>query len=230
MPLQKDLKRLVRARMLKTGEAYTAARAQILRKSRPAIAKRKTVTPSIDTAVLAGLASDAALKEKTGCGWERWARTLDQFGAAAMTHRDIARLVSETFKVPGWWAQTVTVGYERIRGRRAVGQRVDGSYEASKSKTFNVPVERLFEAWADARERRRWLDETGVKIRSSTTPKAIRLAWNDGGIVNAWFTPKGATKSTVAIAHTKLPDRAASERQKRYWSERMTALGELLGR
>src|SRR3954467_11720027 len=34
MPKQKDLKRLVRARMQKTGEAYTAARAQVLRKPR----------------------------------------------------------------------------------------------------------------------------------------------------------------------------------------------------
>jgi hypothetical protein len=32
MPTQKDFKRLVRARMAKTGEAYTAARAQLLRK------------------------------------------------------------------------------------------------------------------------------------------------------------------------------------------------------
>src|SRR5215218_2944556 len=34
MPRQKDLKRLVRARTQKTGEAYTAARAQIVRKQR----------------------------------------------------------------------------------------------------------------------------------------------------------------------------------------------------
>jgi hypothetical protein len=31
MPRQKDLKRLVRARMKKTGEAYTTARSQILK-------------------------------------------------------------------------------------------------------------------------------------------------------------------------------------------------------
>jgi hypothetical protein len=231
VPQQKDLKRLVRTRMQKTGEAYTAARAHILTKARQKIAPKTpkaTLPPAIDYAALAGLTSDAALKEKTGCGWERWVKTLDQFGAAAMTHRDIARLVSEKFKVPGWWAQTVTVGYERIRGRRAIGQRVDGSFEASKSRTFNVPVDELFDAWADARARRRWLDEAGVKVRTSTKPKAIRLAWTDGAIVNAWFTPKGAAKSTVAIAHTKLPDRASSERQKHYWSERLTALGEFL--
>ena len=37
MPRNKDLKRLVRARMQKTGEAYTAARAQIVAKPRSRI-------------------------------------------------------------------------------------------------------------------------------------------------------------------------------------------------
>jgi hypothetical protein len=32
MPINKDFKKLVRARMSKTGESYTAARAQLLRK------------------------------------------------------------------------------------------------------------------------------------------------------------------------------------------------------
>jgi hypothetical protein len=35
MPTQKDLKRLVRARMKKTGESYTAARARLLAKRPP---------------------------------------------------------------------------------------------------------------------------------------------------------------------------------------------------
>src|SRR6266566_1826701 len=40
MPQQKDFKRLVRARMKKTGEAYTAARAQLIRKPKPGSAPR----------------------------------------------------------------------------------------------------------------------------------------------------------------------------------------------
>ena len=50
----------------------------------------------------------------------------------------------EKYKVPGWWAQTVTVGYERIKGLRAVGQRRDGTFEANKSRTFAVPLARLY--------------------------------------------------------------------------------------
>ncbi|CAN5701216.1 hypothetical protein BH23GEM1_BH23GEM1_01270 [soil metagenome] len=52
----------------------------------------------------------------------------------------------------------MTVGYERINGLRARGQRRDGSYEASKSRTFNVPVARLFDAWANPALRKKWLN------------------------------------------------------------------------
>ena len=37
MPIQKDFKRLVRSRMKKTGEAYTAARLQVLKKREPIV-------------------------------------------------------------------------------------------------------------------------------------------------------------------------------------------------
>jgi hypothetical protein len=221
MTRNKDLKRLVRARMKKTGEAYTSARAQITRKS-SSIPKQK-----IDYAKLAGM-SDAVIKERTGCTWERWVKALDHKGADKMSHREIALLVSEKYKVPSWWTQTVTVGYERIKGLRARGQRRDGSYEATKSRTFNVPVTTLFTAWKDANIRKRWLDEAGVKVRTATAPKSLRLGWSDGTIIAVGFYPKGRTKSSVAVQHPKLPDRDAAVRLKKYWSERLDALGEAL--
>ena len=103
----------------------------------------------MDYAALAGM-SDEKVKAKTGCTWERWVYALDRHGAEQMSHRDIAALVNEKYKIDGWWSQTVTVGYERIKGLRARGQRRDGTYEATKSRTFNVPVTTLFDAWADA--------------------------------------------------------------------------------
>ena len=72
MPRNKDLKRLVRARMSKTGESYTAARARVLARS---AAERKTASaaatraasappaPKVDYARLAGMA-DATIKAK----------------------------------------------------------------------------------------------------------------------------------------------------------------------
>jgi len=241
MTRNKDFKRLVRARMKKTGEAYTAARAQITtkpkRKSGSAdtadASPRPTAASSTPTnyAKLAGM-SDDSVKAKTGCPWDRWVRALDHHGAAEMTHREIAALVNTKYKIDGWWSQTVAVGYERIKGLRARGQRRNGTYEATKSRTFDVPVTSLFDAWANATTRRRWLNGTSVKVRTATPPKSMRLDWTDdgingrGGIVAVGFTAKGKSKSAVALAHTKLPDRETADRFKQYWSERLDTLSE----
>jgi len=215
--------------MKKTGEAYTAARAHLLAKPRARTASKtaRASAPKIEYAALAGT-SDATIKAKTGCTWERWVGALDYVGAKEMSHREIAALVNKKYKVDGWWAQTVTVGYERIKGLRARGQRRDGTYEASKSRTFDVPVTTLFEAWADASVRRRWLDGESVKVRTATAPKSMRLGWSDGSIIAIGFQAKGKSKSSVAVQHTKLPDRETADRLKQYWSDRLSALGEAL--
>ncbi|MEO8192898.1 MAG: hypothetical protein ABI681_03535 [Gemmatimonadales bacterium] len=230
MTQDKDLKRLVRARMKKTGEAYTTARAQITRKpkAKTTVAPAPAQSPTQkDYATLAGM-SDATIQAKTGCTWEKWVKSLDHHGAGKMSHTDIAAMVNKKWKIDGWWSQSVTVGYERIKGLRARGQRRDGTYEAGKSRTFNVPVTTLFDAWSDASIRRRWLDGASVKVRTATAPKSMRLGWTDGGIVAVWFTAKDKSKSSVALAHTKLPDRETADRLKKYWSERLDALREVL--
>ena len=238
MPRNKDLKRLVRARMSKTGESYTAARAHVLAKSssKPrttalrATESRKTSVaraPRPNYAALAGY-SDEVLKARTGCTWERWVGVLDYYRADKMAHRDIAALVNKKFKIEGWWSQAVTVGYERIKGLRARGQRRDGSYEANKSRTYNVPAGTLFDAWANARVRGRWLDGEIGKVRTSTAAKSMRLDGKDGSIVAVGFWPKGPSKSAVSVQHTKLRDQETATKLKKYWGERLDALRDVL--
>lgn len=224
MPTQKDLKRLVRSRMKKTGESYTAARAQLLKK-KPSTHKK--LPEPAEYARLAGMSEDA-VKAKTGCNWERWVNTLDRFGADKMPHCDVAQLVHDKFKIDGWWAQTVTVGYERIRGLREIGQRRDGAYEANKSKTVAVPIAKLYSAFSTKRTRDRWLADKDLKIRTSTREKSMHITWDDGTLVQVYFTKKGPAKSQVAIQHTRLPDKAAVTKMKEYWAERLGELAKQL--
>jgi hypothetical protein len=181
----------------------------------------------IDYATLAGR-SDAVLEEKTGCTWERWVKTLDHVQAYTWSHREIVTYIHEKYDVPGWWAQAVTVGYERIRGLRAVGQRRDGSFEASKSRTFAVPLVRLYRAFHDSRTRARWLPGVDLTVRTATRGKSMRITWPDRTSVEVGFTSKGPAKSQVAVQHGKLPDRAAQTRVKQYWAERLDALKGIL--
>ena len=215
MPRQKDLKRVVRARMEKTGESYTTARLYLVKKKEE---------PEPDYAALAGM-SDETIKSKTGRDWRQWTRVLDAEKCAEKPHRKIAQYVS-SLGVQAWWTQAVTVGYERIRGLRAIGQRRAGFYEASKSRTFPVPVSKLYAAFATARVRAKWLQEK-VSVKSSSANKRMRIAMPDGTPVEIYFTPKGEAKSAVAVQHSKLPDKATADKMKAWWTERFDALAEL---
>lgn len=232
MPTQKDLKRLVRARMQKTGEAYTAARRQLLsHKTNPAPVATAAPLPAAlpqapaptDYARLAGM-SDAALKAKTGCTWEKWVYVLDKAGAASWPHREIAQYVHEKYKVPSWWTQTVTVGYERIKGLRAIGQRRGGDYEAHKSKTFALPLARLYRAFSDKRLRAHWLPGVSPEIRTAVRNKSMRVTWPDGTRVEFYFLAKGRGKSSVAVQHVGLKDKAAATAAKKDWEGRLAEL------
>ena len=220
MPNQKDLKKIVRTRMQKTGEAYTTARLHIVKN------KDKQAAPPPNYAELAGM-SDEAVKKATGRDWAEWVKTLDAVQAAEKPHREIAEYV-KSLGTPDWWSQGVTVGYERVRGLRDMGQRRGGSYEASKSRTFAVPVETLFDAVAKAPKRKRWLP-IEMKVRTSTPHKTIRASFDDGTLVQFYFVDKGG-KSTITVQHQKLADKEAVNQTKQSWVERFDALAELLGK
>jgi hypothetical protein len=222
MTIDKDRKRVVRDRMRKTGESYTAARAQVLSQPSP----RESRMSAAVMAERAGMA-DATIKARTGRSWLEWVRTLDADNASTLQHRDIARIVSGKHGVPGWWSQSVTVGYERIKGLREQGQRRGGAYEASKSRTFDRPAAAVFRAWSVAARRRQWLG-VEVKVRTATPAKTIRLQWPDGTIVIGYLTPKGGAKTQLAVTHTKLATKAAAETAKAEWAERLTALARFL--
>jgi hypothetical protein len=219
MTRQKSFKRLVRTRMEKTGESYTAARATLLAAEEPKVTEGPTLTMS-----------DEAIRRRTGRGWEAWFDLLDEWGAAERPHKEIARWLGEAQGVDGWGAQSVTVSYERARGLRAVGERPDG-FSITAQKTVAVPVERLYDTFLDESLRERWLPDDELRERTATKPKSARFDWGDGGTrVIVGFESKGDAKSTVALEHERLPDAVEAERMKAFWRDRVAALKQVLER
>ncbi|MFE9689467.1 hypothetical protein [Micromonospora sp. NPDC005806] len=225
MTSQKSFKSRVRARMGRTGESYTTARRQVLAKATPD-------TPATDAARGRGQLdriSAALLRERTGHDWDAWFARLDAWGAVERTHTEIARWLVTAHEVPGWWAQTITVGYEQSRGLRAPGQRRGGGFETSGSRTVAVPVTVLFDAFADETLRRRWLPDVDVRVRTATAPKTFRADWAGGPTrIAVGFTPLGDAKARVAVLHEKLTDAGEADRLKAYWRDRLAALKQLL--
>jgi hypothetical protein len=216
MTRQRSFKRLVRTRMEKTGESYTTARAQLL-------AGAEAATGGAGAPLVV---SDEVIRERTRRGWEEWFDLLDEWGASDRPHREIARHVAAELDIEplGWNAQAVAVSYERARGLREVGERDDG-FAITASKTVAVPVERLYDAFAEESLRVRWLPDGELRTRTATKPKSARFDWGDGETrVNVTFLAKGEGKSTVAVEHARLADAEEAERMKALWRERLNAL------
>jgi Domain of unknown function (DUF4287) len=215
MTRQRSFKRLVRLRMEKTGERYAAARAALLAAAEPKTAGAPTL-----------MVSDEVIQRRTGRGWEEWFDLLDDSGAVAKPHGEIARWLASEHGVDGWSAQSVTVSYERARGRRAVGEHSDG-FAITISRTVAVPVDRLYDAFVDASQRKRWLPDGRLRERTATKPKSARFDWDGGPTrVIVGFQAKGDAKSVVDLEHARLPDAEEAERMKAYWRERIAALKE----
>ena len=91
-----------------------------------------------------------------------------------------------------------------------------------------MPLARLYRAWKDPRERKRWLGETPFTVRTARANKSLRITWTDQTSVEVLFYAKPGGKSQVAIQHRKLPDRDSGLRIKAFWSERLDALAGIL--
>ena len=217
MTTQKSFKRLVRARMAKTGESYTSARRSLL----AAEEAKANDAPALTV-------SDEVIRRRTGRGWEEWFELLDGSGAVERPHAEIARWLGSEHAVDGWSGQSITVSYERARGLRAVGEHADG-FVASASKTVAVPVDRLFDAFVDESLRERWLPGVELRERTASRPKSARFDWGGGETrIVVDFNAKDEAKSVVSLEHRRLPDAADAARMKAYWRERVGVLKEVL--
>jgi hypothetical protein len=232
MTRQKSFKGRIRARMDKTSESYTTARRQLLAKSAAEAPPEPTSRPGGPVADTPGARrpySDEVIRRNTGRVWDEWFALLDAWGAAQRPHPEIARWLVEEHAVGGWWAQGVTVAYEQARGLRDPGQRRGGLYEVNASKTVAVPVERLYEAFADPAVRGRWLPDATFEVRTARPPRSIRANWDDGSTrLLVAFTAHGEAKSQVAVTHERVPDAPTADRLKAFWRERVAVLKQVL--
>lgn len=180
--------------------------------------------------LVAGRPGEDAVRRATGQSWAHWFGWLDRAGASALNHRTIAHELGAAHpSLSPWWRQMITVHYERARGLRVKHQKCDGSFSASASKTIAAPVAAVFEAWRDARRRRRWLAGAPVRIRRSRSNQSLRLVWDGGPTeIDVQFSARGRGKTVVALDHERLPDAATVARQKSYWRPALDRLKALL--
>jgi hypothetical protein len=174
------------------------------------------------------LTSGEAARKATGLSWDEWGEVLDGWGARERSHGEIVKWLMTERGVGSWWAQTVTVEYERARGLRTPGSGRDGLYTVSVSKIVDASVEELFRAVTDPGLREGWLPDGLLTERTTQPHRSARFDWADGTTrVNIGFVDKG-TRAQIALAHERLPDQETADRTKQYWRDRLDRLKQLL--
>jgi uncharacterized protein YndB with AHSA1/START domain len=98
----------------------------------------------------------------------------------------------------------------------------------NKSKTIGVPLAKLYGAFATKRARDRWLGEVELEVKKATRGKTIRMLWEDGTPLEAYFDSKGKAKSVVTLQHRNLASKEAADRMRDFWTGRLGALAGLL--
>ena len=169
---------------------------------------------------------EQAFAAATGRSRAEWFALLDAQSAAGWPHRDIAAWLTGVHGVDAWWAQGITVGFEQARGTRVPGQRQDGLFEASVSRTLRADPEDVWALVADPDRRTLWLDAP-VQVTGETPLASVRWTMPDGTRVVGRLVPvrPGATRFTAQ--HQRLPDGAAAAASKAFWAERLTVLAKL---
>jgi len=192
-----------------------------------------------------GRVSSESVREGTGRGWQDWLAVLDVAGAADWDHKQIvAHLEREHPEVSPWWRQSVTVGYERARGKRVVGQTAATGFQIGVQRSVAATVTQVWELITSRPEL--WLGEGATvafdegeryevppgddapgasgEVRVVKPGDRLRMTWQPEG----WAAPAtlqlrlseaGSGKTAIHAHLERLPDTDARETMRQRWRE-----------
>jgi hypothetical protein len=224
MTSQESFKQRVRARMATTGERYTAARQALIDQAEArGTARRRSWQSEPET-------GDDAVVAATGRSWDDWVDLIEADGPLSTPpsmgdHRAIAAWLGEHHGLDGWWAQTVTGGFERITGIRLPYQRPDGTFTAGRSATVRVDHDDLRAVLLDDDGRADLFPGRRAELLSKRSAKAIRLAVGPG-VARIQLQPVDDERVTVSVAHERLPTFDDVDVWRHYWADWLEAIDQ----
>ncbi len=216
MTRNESFKRRIRERMAQTGEKYGAARRVLIEQAEAArIGRRWASQPET---------AEASVVEATGHGYDHWVDLIEAWPGSADGHASVASWLAEEHGVDPWWAQAVTVGWERITGRRLPHQMADGTFTAGKTRTIAVEHDELRALLFDEDGRAALFGGIETTMRSRSAGVKVPRIGIGPGVAQIALADKGGGRTTVTVAHEKLPTADDVAHWKAFWEEWLAAL------
>jgi hypothetical protein len=170
------------------------------------------------------------VERATNRSWDDWLRFMDRIDAPSLDHQEIALKVYEeldgTVDQLGWWTQAVTVAYEQYIGRRIPGQRADGTFQMSVSRSTGLDMDELMKKWSafavgDASVQSLVV---GDSVRVSGTDRRItwRAKARDGSSVVVTSEPKKNGTASLVATQIGLLTLELNDDARAQWAEIVT--------
>ncbi len=159
--------------------------------------------------------SSDSVKAKTGKTWEDWKLYLDKAGMIGKSHKEIVQYLHAKYHLGSWWDQMVTNSYEKMSGRRVVGQTTGADFQIDVQRTFNTTLKKAWDIIISLAGRETWLGHTStfaLKVRemyrtTDGTTGEVRAVEEERHIRITW-QPLGWKKtSTIQIRIIRQGDR-----------------------
>ncbi|OGY25568.1 MAG: hypothetical protein A2Z24_01755 [Candidatus Woykebacteria bacterium RBG_16_44_10] len=152
----------------------------------------------------------------------------------------------------GWWAQTVTVGYEYAKNRRTLGETESVGFEIGVQRTLPVSQTKAWELVTSPQGMGVWLGEiSGLKfepgekfetrectkgeIRTVDKGTKLRLVWQPPFLkkpstlqIYLLCSRNTPNKTNFRFHQEKLSSSAEREKMRRHWQQVLTKLSKLL--
>lgn len=173
----------------------------------------------------------AAIERETGIPWDQWCSHLDGLGGHDLTHKQIALRAEEhmppAVNNPAWWAQAVAVAYTQHLGRRMPGQRQDGSFEFTVTRTLEGNLNQVFARWIEHVEDCDTFAQSPLREEPTTRSTNLWRRWRawleDGSRVEVEVSLRSG-KTVLAVTHSKLRSSEDLEMRRDWWKGFLSGL------
>lgn len=183
--------------------------------------------------------TDEAVKKATGKTWKQWVQTLNKLGAKTMPHKEIVILLKEKNLIQSsWWRQEVTVQYEKMTGRRVLGETKDAGFQIGVQKSMDISAAKAWKLLTSSDGLKIWLgtipkltlkkgstyatkEGTTGEIRSIEKNKRLRLTYQPKNFKKPStlqiYLLETNKKCSVRFHQEKLPSKTMRATMKTHW-------------
>jgi hypothetical protein len=169
-----------------------------------------------------------AIERGIGRSWTEVEEFLASIDAKDKSHKEIAQALQDAGLAKDWWAQSATVAFEQLIGRRVPGQDCDGRFQTSTSKTVAGTMDEARDKWVALIGAAEDFSGVGISRGPELSETAKWRYWRcglaDGSRVNVNIYEKAPGKSALSLQHEKLEAPEQLVHWKSFWKATLSQL------